>query len=661
MAFLLTIHHEDDLLTTIDRVLTAADDDVIIVIPQGARLLSNEENFELLKREAEAGGKRISIRTNDPRGKALAVKLGIPLAAQTLSSSKRRIFSDIRPPGSVQSPVLPGTPKEASGQAGQSLSPTRGEEAKPVTRVVKRRASLPAEPSDVEAVPVTVTGSKPGDRTEIIGAARAVDGEEELVAGDAPRQDSGQAPLQPPFAQGHGRAQQGSEGQAGQRPVPSGTGQGALPLPDIEEEPLPFLRPQAQSTRPRRGIPKFTLPKFTLPNISLTGVTGGRLGVLLIVVAGIGVAFLVANEVLPHAEIRIKPKSEMVTFSMPVTVVVGDTGVLGDPSERSVISDVAGQRISVSATEERSISASGETEVTRRAGGTITIRNAFSSDSQTLVATTRFVSQDGKLFRLDKTIVVPGAKVVDGDIVPSTITATVTADEPGPKYNIGSSTFSIPGFQGSPKFNKFTATSSEPMSGGAKGKVTVVTEEDVAAAREGIEEQVIEELKRAFKAQVVDGLVVPQDGRSIKTTVTIDKEAGDVADAVTVLAQGSLSAIAYDAKDLTAVVLTALTERISSEADLVEGSATIVPTVVMVDIESGTLSLDVEIDARSAWRVDVALVQEAVAGQSETEIRSWLSDYEAVDHARAFFWPFWVKTAPENPERIKVIVGLDAV
>lgn len=199
------------------------------------------------------------------------------------------------------------------------------------------------------------------------------------------------------------------------------------------------------------------------------------------------------------------------------------------------------------------------------------------------------------------------------------------------------------------------------MSGGAKGKVTVVTEEDVAAAREGIEEQVIEELKRAFKAQVVDGLVVPQDGRSIKTTVTIDKEAGDVADAVTVLAQGSLSAIAYDAKDLTAVVLTALTERISSEADLVEGSATIVPTVVMVDIESGTLSLDVEIDARSAWRVDVALVQEAVAGQSETEIRSWLSDYEAVDHARAFFWPFWVKTAPENPERIKVIVGLDAV
>jgi len=90
-----------------------------------------------------------------------------------------------------------------------------------------------------------------------------------------------------------------------------------------------------------------------------------------------------------------------------------------------------------------------------KATGIITIYNTYSSSPQTLVKTTRFVSEGGKLFRTTKTIVVPGADASSGKIVPGSTTVEVIASEPGNEYNIGPSTFSIPGFKGTPKYLAF--------------------------------------------------------------------------------------------------------------------------------------------------------------------------------------------------------------
>ncbi len=73
---------------------------------------------------------------------------------------------------------------------------------------------------------------------------------------------------------------------------------------------------------------------------------------------------------------------------------------------------------------------------------------------------TRFLALDGKIFRLTKGITVPGAKIVEGKIIPSSIEAAVIADQPGEAYNIGPvSRFSIPGLKGTPKYEAFYAES----------------------------------------------------------------------------------------------------------------------------------------------------------------------------------------------------------
>lgn len=102
---------------------------------------------------------------------------------------------------------------------------------------------------------------------------------------------------------------------------------------------------------------------------------------------------------------------------------------------------------------------------------------------QILVATTRFETSDGKIVCLDSRVVVPGATTKDGQLQPSSIDVNVTADQPGPDYNIPACTdpckFTIPGFKGTDKFEGFYGISKNPMTGGNLGSVPMVTADDL--------------------------------------------------------------------------------------------------------------------------------------------------------------------------------------
>ena len=157
-----------------------------------------------------------------------------------------------------------------------------------------------------------------------------------------------------------------------------------------------------------------------------------------------------------------------------------------------------------------SFQATGKRNVERKASGKIIIYNAYSSDIQKLVVGTRLSSPDGKIFRLNAEFIVPGAKITDGKIVPSSVEAGITADEPGEKYNIGSvGRFSIPGFEGSPKYQGFYAESKEPMKGGFIGEESFPTEEDIKKARLSA----AEDLKKIIESFLI--LQIPRDFKII--------------------------------------------------------------------------------------------------------------------------------------------------
>lgn len=104
------------------------------------------------------------------------------------------------------------------------------------------------------------------------------------------------------------------------------------------------------------------------------------------------------------------------------------------------------------------------------ATGIITIINEASYD-QPLVATTRFLSAGGILFRLKERVLIPAGGRIE---------AEVYADQPGVSGNIGPDSFTIPGLPLSVQ-DIIYGQSDKPMSGGVK-RVGVVSEADISEA-----------------------------------------------------------------------------------------------------------------------------------------------------------------------------------
>lgn len=76
-----------------------------------------------------------------------------------------------------------------------------------------------------------------------------------------------------------------------------------------------------------------------------------------------------------------------------------------------------------------------------------------------MVATTRVATPSGLIFRIDEDILVPVAKFVNGVLVPGEMKVSMTADKIGSDYKIGPSSYSIPGFAGTDKYDKLYAKS----------------------------------------------------------------------------------------------------------------------------------------------------------------------------------------------------------
>jgi len=202
----------------------------------------------------------------------------------------------------------------------------------------------------------------------------------------------------------------------------------------------------------------------------------------------------------PKATITLESKSNIKSLDLEIK---GENSV----SEVNFVDSIIPvEKIEIEGELTQNFQATGKkSDSNKKARGTITIYNEFSSSPQPLVATTRFLSEDGKIFRLDKSIVVPGMANVGGENKIGAIEVEVTADEAGAEYNIGPNRFSIPGFQGSGagKYEKIYAKSSKAMIGGgdSETEVVAISETDIANAKNELTSKIQESLKQKAKNQ----------------------------------------------------------------------------------------------------------------------------------------------------------------
>jgi len=300
----------------------------------------------------------------------------------------------------------------------------------------------------------------------------------------------------------------------------------------------------------------------------------------------------------------------------------------------------------------KSYPATGEDSVGRKAKGIITVYNNFNTSPQTLVETTRFVTPEGKIYRADRDITVPGGKMVDGDLVPSSINVPVTADQPGEEYNIGPvDIFRIPGFQGSSRYEGFYGLSSAAMTGGYTGEVKVPTEDDINVARKDLSKALEELIKTEFLINLPDGIEILDEGQDVEITKEQVNNVVDEQGNFSITLYGSLSLVGFNADELVSVFEGYFEEEAGKDLAIYDYSTEFGAVEVDGDGVSAAISFD------STWvnPFNKEEFKEKIRGMTENQLRQEIFASGAKS-GEIRMSPFWVNRVPQRNSRITIDV-----
>lgn len=386
---------------------------------------------------------------------------------------------------------------------------------------------------------------------------------------------------------------------------------------------------------PLRASRRFRVTKYILLSLLAALLAGGAYAVI---------------AVLPRVTIAITTKKTAWEYHDAITASQKATSV--DPQNKMIPAETFSQRknyIFLS-------TAHGKKQVVRNATGQIVLYNAYSSAPQGLVAGTRLATPDGKIFRLARSVRVPGAKIVNGKIIASAIEATVNADKPGADYNVGEvSRFTIPGFQGSSKYEKFYAQSKGAISGGIVGEVTYPTDADIANAKSAAEKSLADNLDGFLAAQVPAAFKVIDGSRQFRVFKEQAQQDVDEKGNFGYFVDAQSSVIVFREQDALAL-MSAFAKTGAGNTALEMKDFTIQYAAVSPDFTQGKMFLRADFQGNFWQPVQINDFKEKARGKGDTDLRSLIYSLPGIERATISFWPFWVTSAPGDKDKIAVDV-----
>ncbi|MDP2650794.1 MAG: hypothetical protein Q8P04_01735, partial [bacterium] len=378
--------------------------------------------------------------------------------------------------------------------------------------------------------------------------------------------------------------------------------------------------------------------------------TPGRFVKAVAITAIVTAVFVALMIILPRAKINLNMEKKNLDF-------VGTMVTSAAVKENNFVKDkvmVRGATFSEKRNITKAYPANDKKYVERRAAGEIAIYNNFSSAPQTLVATTRFAAPDGRIYRLDNTVTVPGAESAEGKLTPSSIRAAVTADAPGEKYNLSPDVkLSIPGFEGSAKYNGFYAETKDSLSGGFVGETSLPSEEDVSLAKVDAEKSLEEVIKTQFLFNLPPEVKVLNNAYKFKITETKVNEAADEPGKFTVTVYGEAKLVGFREPELVDVIGKGLIGKSGNDFKVEKYELEYGDPALNADG-----SLNVPVKFKSVWtRVfDIDHFKREAAGKKRADLQALVFSIAGIQSGEARLWPFWVTRVPKNTDRIIVDV-----
>lgn len=356
----------------------------------------------------------------------------------------------------------------------------------------------------------------------------------------------------------------------------------------------------------------------------------------------VGITFLM---LLAVVYLSVSRATITIVANPSVVATSASLAVVQSPISEGQIAGSVGQ---VTLTNSRvfSLPQEGARAVEAKSSGIVTIINNTAS-AQPLVATTRFLSQSGVLFRLDTGVTVPA----NGQV-----TARITADQAGASGDIDATTFTIPGLAASLQ-DKIYGTSSVSMIGGVQ-YVRTLTEADIADAKTALLADILTEAKTTLSTGL-DPALAAQGTYSIEeNSVTTDVPVGTETGTFSLTITATVTGVYYDSALVASYARSLLQKRVPEGFVLNSVSEQGVQTTVeSANYATGEAQLSIYLDGTAVISGDApTLSKDRFLGRAPNEVFTLLRSSDAISDVAITFTPFWLQRIPTLKDHIEIII-----
>lgn len=363
--------------------------------------------------------------------------------------------------------------------------------------------------------------------------------------------------------------------------------------------------------------------------------------IIVVVLLALGAGLL--TYVFDSATVTIVPKYKDVDFNKTITF-----------STKSLDSGGVPFIVATSSfTKSKTLSLSESKKIESKASGKVIIYNNYDESPQKLIKNTRLESAAGKIYRINQSISVPGK---DGD-TPGSIEVTVYADSNGSSYNSEPTTFTIPGFKGTPREKSFYARSKGSLTGGSSGNVSLASLSDLNAVKDELAIELAQQVKGELMKIKKEGYI----GLYGASEITYSDNEAAILKGVTgvyqVTATGYL--LLADAGKLAESVATGVRDY-ANEPVRLGYTETLTYTRKDVDhiASSTSLSILVEGKPRVIWVSDIDGIKDMVRGKKRDDFKPLMKSLTTIIGAEISFSPLWLSSFPTDSEKIAIVESL---
>ena len=292
--------------------------------------------------------------------------------------------------------------------------------------------------------------------------------------------------------------------------------------------------------------------------------------------------------------------------------------------------------------------ATGKKIIDEEITGKVSIINKYTKN-QPLVATTRLLSPEGKLYRIKETVNVP---------VGGSVEVEIYADKLDPEMAIGPTHFTIPGLWSGIQ-DKIYAQSAEAFQY-KENADKFILEADIENAMINLKQEIAAKAKKEINEMYAnyDNIIYEINEDSIEKT--IQAKVGEKKNQFLATAKAIASVIAFNKNTVNEFAYAKMLQDIPDDKKLIKiNQESFKYNLNNYNTKENTASVGVSFSAEVSLSNEIGAIleKEKLLGLSKTQVEQYLSGRGDIENFRVEFFPSFIQKVPKLIDRIIIITS----